>query len=393
MLARFEAGEIGPDEWRMFRLRARHVRPAADERRADAPRQDSAGRADERAARRPGRCRRALLARLRAHHDAAEHPVPLHQAARRRARDARARRRRDHDARGLRQLGPQHHRLPVRRRRAGRSVRRHAVRRGADALPAAASAERRRSRASSRSRSRAAPTDHVGSAINDIGWNARVQKVDGRTVHGFQVTVAGGTATLTRAGQRPARVPARRPDVRLRGSDHPRLPSPRRLQAQAEQSPEVPRQVARMGHFPGRVRARARALDAESDGARPSSRLPFERDAPPIETAPPPSDGVLPIDEIAAARSVDDRDRPRHRAESAAAADGPLRGVSRLVAHQRPSAETGRLRIRDRRDAARGSHVRPDASAWRHGVECSATAACGSPPIRTCSLGGSGRRT
>ena len=34
--------------------------------------------------------------------------------------------------------------------------------------------------------------DHIGSAINDIGWNARVEKIDGRAVRGFKVTVAGG---------------------------------------------------------------------------------------------------------------------------------------------------------------------------------------------------------
>ena len=44
------------------------------------------------------------------------------------------------------------------------------------------------------------PDDHIGSAINDIGWNARVQSVDGREIRGFKVTVAGGTATMTRAG-------------------------------------------------------------------------------------------------------------------------------------------------------------------------------------------------
>jgi sulfite reductase beta subunit-like hemoprotein len=42
--------------------------------------------------------------------------------------------------------------------------------------------------------------DHIGSAINDIGWNARIQIIDGREVRGFKVTVAGGTATMTRAG-------------------------------------------------------------------------------------------------------------------------------------------------------------------------------------------------
>jgi sulfite reductase beta subunit-like hemoprotein len=42
--------------------------------------------------------------------------------------------------------------------------------------------------------------DHIGSSINDIGWNARMQTVGGRAVRGFRVTVAGGTATMTRAG-------------------------------------------------------------------------------------------------------------------------------------------------------------------------------------------------
>jgi sulfite reductase (NADPH) hemoprotein beta-component len=42
--------------------------------------------------------------------------------------------------------------------------------------------------------------DHVASAINDIGWLARVQTVDGVPRRGFMVTVAGGTATMVRAG-------------------------------------------------------------------------------------------------------------------------------------------------------------------------------------------------
>jgi len=42
--------------------------------------------------------------------------------------------------------------------------------------------------------------DHIGSAINDIGWTAGVRTVDGVPQRGFRVTVAGGTATLTRAG-------------------------------------------------------------------------------------------------------------------------------------------------------------------------------------------------
>ena len=42
--------------------------------------------------------------------------------------------------------------------------------------------------------------DHISAAINDIGWTARVRTIDGRAIRGFRVTVAGGTATLTRTG-------------------------------------------------------------------------------------------------------------------------------------------------------------------------------------------------
>ncbi len=42
--------------------------------------------------------------------------------------------------------------------------------------------------------------DHVMTAINDIGWLARIETVNGVRQRGFKVTVAGGTATMTRAG-------------------------------------------------------------------------------------------------------------------------------------------------------------------------------------------------
>ena len=93
---------------------------------------------DARAARRAGRRGRDVLARLRPRHHAPERAVPLPEAARRGAGDAPAGRGRAHDARGLRQRGAQHHGLPVRGRRRGRGVRRHALRGGADALSACA---------------------------------------------------------------------------------------------------------------------------------------------------------------------------------------------------------------------------------------------------------------
>jgi sulfite reductase beta subunit-like hemoprotein len=43
--------------------------------------------------------------------------------------------------------------------------------------------------------------DHVGIGINDIGWRARNETIDGRVVRGFRVTAGGGTSILCRSGQ------------------------------------------------------------------------------------------------------------------------------------------------------------------------------------------------
>ena len=114
--SKYERGEITPDQWRAFRL----VRGTYGQRQAEDAQmlrvKIPQGAADDAAAVCAGRGRRAVFARVRPHHDAAEHPVPFRQAARRRAGDAAAGRRRPDDARGVRQLGAQHHRLPVRRR-------------------------------------------------------------------------------------------------------------------------------------------------------------------------------------------------------------------------------------------------------------------------------------
>ena len=112
-LDKFERGEITADQWRAFRL----VRGTYGQRQTDdasmlrikIPQGILTRRADPRDRRR----RRHLLARLRPHHDAAEHPAPFHPPARRRAGDAPARGGRPDDARSVRQLGAEHHRLPV----------------------------------------------------------------------------------------------------------------------------------------------------------------------------------------------------------------------------------------------------------------------------------------
>ena len=42
--------------------------------------------------------------------------------------------------------------------------------------------------------------DHIATGINDIGWTARARRDGTRVLRGFRVTVAGGTSTLARAG-------------------------------------------------------------------------------------------------------------------------------------------------------------------------------------------------
>src|SRR5258705_4239962 len=44
------------------------------------------------------------------------------------------------------------------------------------------------------------PDDHAVTAINDIGWRALVEIVDGVPVRGFRVTVGGGTSTFAKSG-------------------------------------------------------------------------------------------------------------------------------------------------------------------------------------------------
>jgi sulfite reductase beta subunit-like hemoprotein len=140
-------------------------------------------------------------------------------------------------------------------------------------------------------------SDHIGSAINDIGWNARVQTIDGKAVHGFQVTVAGGTATMTRAGS----------------VLHEFLPADQMFDC----AEAIIRVFHRLGDYKHKQRNRLKFLVKSLgwDGFRAEYELEraaleanpvegragfaFDRDAPPIETAPPESDAVLPIEEIA----------------------------------------------------------------------------------------------
>jgi sulfite reductase (NADPH) hemoprotein beta-component len=140
------------------------------------------------------------------------------------------------------------------------------------------------------------PDDHASTAINDIGWTARVRDQAGRPIHGFRVTVAGGTSTMTRAGHLLADfVPA----------------TEIFLIAEA-----ILRVFHRLGDYKHKQRNRLKFLvrslgwdgflaefNRELEAARGTvtARLPFDPDSPPVEGPPSGGDRIEPTPiEIAA---------------------------------------------------------------------------------------------
>src|SRR5262249_19573178 len=125
------------------------------------------------------------------------------------------------------------------------------------------------------------PDDHIATAINDIGFRARVRDDAGVQRKGFLVTVAGGTSTLSRAGQLLFEF--------LPASD---------IFAVAE---AVVRVFHRLGDYKHRQRNRLKFLvktlgwdgfraefdkDLEAVRAAGAPSLPFDPERPPVEEAP-----------------------------------------------------------------------------------------------------------
>lgn len=125
------------------------------------------------------------------------------------------------------------------------------------------------------------PEDHIAAAINDIGFHARVDTRDNRSVRGFRVTVAGGTSTMARSGQ----------------LLYEFLPAGDIL----DLAEAVIRVFHRLGDYKHKQRNRLKFLvknlgwerfRAEVDlefgrsQASDSARLPFDPDSPPVEDAP-----------------------------------------------------------------------------------------------------------
>ena len=136
--------------------------------------------------------------------------------------------------------------------------------------------------------------DHIGSSINDIGWNARIQTVGGRAVRGFRVTVAGGTATMTRAGN----------------LLHEFLP----VDEMFDCAEAIIRVFHRLGDYKHKQKNRLKFLvrslgwdgfvteyeRERADLGADHAALPFDPERPPVEAAPTwPERRALALDEIA----------------------------------------------------------------------------------------------
>jgi sulfite reductase (NADPH) hemoprotein beta-component len=143
------------------------------------------------------------------------------------------------------------------------------------------------------------PDDHIALAINDIGWQARVRQVDGELQRGFTVTVAGGTATMPRAGH----------------VLYEFLPVGEML----EVAEAIVRVFHRLGDYKHKQRNRLKFLvkslgwegfKAEFDRellefrAEGGAALPFDDENPPVEEVPWPRDREAPLPVSIAARAV-----------------------------------------------------------------------------------------
>jgi len=125
------------------------------------------------------------------------------------------------------------------------------------------------------------PADHALTAINDIGWRARVRVVDGVAARGFRVTVGGGTATLPRSGDELyAFLPAGRildvAEAVLRVFH-------RRGDYQHKQKNRMKFLVRALGFPAWRAEFEAALAEVVRDGGVP---LPFDPEAPAVEAAP-----------------------------------------------------------------------------------------------------------
>ena len=143
------------------------------------------------------------------------------------------------------------------------------------------------------------PDDHVFAAINDLGWRARVRETDGRVERGFQLTAGGGTSILPKSG-------AVLFDFLPAG-------------AILDVAEAVLRVFARLGDYKHKQRNRMKFLIKElgwdrwkaefetelaAFKASGGARLPFDPNHPPVEGAPTGAHAPAPSPADVAARAT-----------------------------------------------------------------------------------------
>jgi sulfite reductase (NADPH) hemoprotein beta-component len=123
--------------------------------------------------------------------------------------------------------------------------------------------------------------DHALTAINDIGWRARVRVRDGVTERGFRVTIGGGTSTLPKAGDELYEF---LPAGDMLGVAEAILRVYHRLgDYKHKQKNRMKFLIRSLGFAAWRVEFEQALSEVRDTGG---VRLPFDPLAPPVETAP-----------------------------------------------------------------------------------------------------------
>jgi sulfite reductase beta subunit-like hemoprotein len=123
--------------------------------------------------------------------------------------------------------------------------------------------------------------DHSFAHVNDLGFFARVREIDGKTVRGFRVTVAGGTALMCKSGQELAEfLPA--PEIFGLAEAVIRVFHARGDRVHRHKN-RLKFLVKAMGWDAFHAAVHEQLAEVRAAGTPP---LPFEPDAPPVEEAP-----------------------------------------------------------------------------------------------------------
>ena len=200
--------------------------------------------------------------------------------------------------------------------------------------------------------------DHAFTGINDIGWRAAARQ-RGRPARAGLPRHGGRRHRDDVAGWRGAvRLPAGWRNAQCRRSDRARVPSPRRLPAQAQEPDEVPHQAARMGAIPDRsasgVRSRARQW-------RPVAALRARR-ASGRASAGVAASGRARCHRDCATRDGVGGEGPRVHPDRHAGPAGSRPRISGVAEDQRASPEATRLRTGHDTVAIGRLHRRADAN-------------------------------